>query len=581
MKKIKGISTGGGVVIGKPFIYRPVKPIVIYKEDSNADEEIQRFTEAAQQANQEVELMANHLKKMGKETESEIFDAQREFLEDDEYYGKIMETIKAESVNAEVAVERIENQIVEEFEALEDSYFRQRAIDVRDISIRLICILSDISLVSLRDIESPSIIVAHDLMPSDTALLNPEVVLAICTEGGTATSHTAILARGLSIPAVVGCGPLNIKPQHTLVVDGSAGTLIVDPKPHVISDIKKQITSQEGQKKYLTSRAALPAISKDKISVNILANIGVLAEAQRVGKSGAEGVGLLRTESLFFEEHNIPTEEEQYLTLCKIAESLPPKTPMTVRILDIGGDKPLPALESAIPTEQNPFLGVRGIRFLLVHPELLRSQLRAILRASVKRSMKVFFPLVSTIQEVRKLQDFVNTIMKELKAEGIPFDEEIERGVMIEVPSSALNISHFFKEVDFVSIGSNDLTQYTLAVDRTNEHLEEIADYLDPAVLQLIQEIITAGEKANKVVELCGEMAGDPLAIPILIGMGLRYFSMSLSRVPLAKELVRMLTVKQCHGLAHNCLKESSAQEVRKIAKAWCKKQFASLNIVE
>ena len=579
MKEIKGISTGGGVVMGQPFIYRPEKPVVFYEKDVDSEKEVKRFIVAVAQANKEILSLAQKLRDKGKNAEGDILDAQRAFLEDEEFYNQIISVIKQELINAEAAVQKVSSQIVEEFEAIEDSYFRQRAADVQDISIRLINILTGVDPISLADLTIPSIVVAHDLMPSDTAALDPEVVLAICTEAGTATSHAAIVARGLSIPAVVGCGPLPIKAKNTLIVDGSTGIIIVDPKPAMLNNIKKRITTQEDEKKYLLSRVTIPAVSTDKVKVNVLANVGGVIESKLIPKYGAEGIGLLRTETLFFEEHTLPTEEKQYKMLTDIANALSPNMAMTIRMLDVGGDKPLPALQSFPTNEQNPFLGQRGIRFLLAHPELMRSQLRALLRLSTHRKIKIFFPMISTVGEVQQFQKFVDIIIAELKRENISCDQNIERGIMIEVPSAALNISHIINKVDFVSIGSNDLTQYTLAADRTNKNLAHMANYFDPSVLLLIQRVIEMGGKSHKDVEICGEMSGDPLAIPILIGLGLRTLSMNLSRVPLAKELVRMVSAKQCNLLAHSCLKAPNSTEVLNLTKVWCKKNYSSLNV--
>ncbi len=579
MKEIKGISTGGGVVVGQPFIYRPEKPVVFYKENVDTQKEIERFILAAAQADREILNLATKLRDKGKNAEGDILDAQRALLEDEEFYHKTIQVIKQEVISAESAVQKVSDQIVEEFEAIEDSYFRQRAADVQDISVRLIYILTGTTPVSLADLNTPLIVVAHDLMPSDTAALDPEMALAICTEAGTATSHTAILARGLSIPAVVGCGPLPVKTKNTLIVDGSTGIVIINPKPSMLNDVKKRITSQADERKYLLSRVTLPTVSTDKVKIDMLANVGGVIESKLITKYGAEGIGLLRTETLFFEENTLPTEEEQYKMLLDIANALSSKMAMTIRMLDVGGDKPLEALQSSSTTEQNPFLGQRGIRFLLAHPELMRSQLRALLRLSAKRKIKIFFPMVSILDEVQKFQKFVDIIIDELKRENIECDQNIERGIMVEVPSAALNISNLISEVDFVSIGSNDLTQYTLAADRTNENLAHIANYFDPSILWLIQRIIEGGEKNHKDVEICGEMSGDPLAIPILVGLGIRTLSMSLARIPLAKEIVRTVSVKQCHTLAHNCLKAPNATEILKITKAWCKKNYATLNL--
>ena len=566
-------------MIGKAFVYRPTPPAVVRHEYVDINTEIDRLKKSSQRAREELRVLSEKLQGMQREDESEILIAQADFLEDEEYYGKIVKTVKEEGVNAEVAVEKISNQVIAEFNAIENDYFRQRAADVQDVSTRLMYRLSGVEQVNLEDIASPSIIVASDLLPSDTVSLNLDMVLAICTESGTASSHTAILARGLSIPAVVGCGTLDIQPNHTLIVNGSEGTIVVDPNPSVIAKFEKRIAVQKNETQYLLSRAPLPSVTTDGVAVSVLANIEVENEAQLISKYGAEGVGLLRTESLFFEENELPSEEQQYQRLSTIVQALPPHATLMVRTLDVGGDKPLPSLVDYFPNEQNPFLGLRGIRFFLSHLDLFTTQMRALLRISHKKKIKIFYPLVSTIKEVWEIKAFVKKVMHDLKREHIPYDSGVEQGIMIEVPSAALIVTHLFNEIDFVSIGSNDLVQYTLAADRTNEHLAGIGDYFDPAVLRLIQEVIGAGERVKKISEVCGEMAGDPLAIPLLLGMGLRNFSMGLSRIPLAKEIIRTLSAKRCHKVAQHCLASSSKQEVRAIVKEWCRKHYTALKV--
>jgi phosphotransferase system enzyme I (PtsI) len=564
MKRIGGIVASHGIAIAPLFVYRP--PTLNYQRGvvSNAEEECARYAEAIGRVRSDLEAIID---RAGAESENaEIFGIQIEFLEDPTFGEAIGELIAAESINAEWAVERILKELVEEFSAIEDEYFAQRTTDIQDLAARLTRSLLGVANVSLGEVSTPSIVFAHDLTPSDTAEINRNNVLALCTEIGSATSHTAIISRGLGLPAVVGLGEVELETGTPAILDALTGALILEPTPEVREEYLVTKERFDERREILLSRAKELARTLDGVSVEIAANIGNLGDARQAIEFGAEGVGLLRTEFLFLDRTRLPDEEEQYTNYRGIFDVFGMQ-PVVVRTLDVGGDKNLPSVH--IAPEQNPFLGQRAIRLALADPErLLYPQLRALLRASVHRNVKIMFPMVATIPELLNLRAAVDRCRDALAAEGTAYAENVEIGIMVEIPSTAVRAAAFAPYVDFFSIGTNDLTQYTLAVDRTNEQVAPLADYFDPAVLQLIATVINAGHAAGKWVGMCGEMAGDPLAIPILLGLGLDEFSMSPAAIPEAKETLRALSRDSVQPIAQRALTAATAAEARQIAKS-------------
>jgi phosphoenolpyruvate-protein phosphotransferase len=561
MKKLQGIPASDGIAIGPIFIYQPETLTIERRAITDPAAEVARLDAAIITANADLlTLKAKTEAAIGRE-EAQIFEVHRMFLEDAAFAGATKEAIENEKINAEAALAQTVDALVAQFEALEDDYFRQRAADIKDVGQRLLRLLTGAGGSSLANLSAAAIILAADLTPSDTAAVDRAMVLGFGTATGGATSHTAILARSLGIPAVVGLGEeiLRLAATDQLIVDGGSGQIWISPDAATIAAYEaRRATQQEGQAEALR-HAHEPAITTDGHQVEIVANIGSLADAQQAIEMGAEGVGLLRTEFLFLERNTLPGEEEQYQVLRAIADVFQQR-PLVVRTLDAGGDKQIPYLD--MPVEQNPFLGRRAIRLTLAEPELFQAQLRAILRAGHERNIKIMFPMISSINELRQARAQLDQAKLALAAEKIPHTESPEVGIMIEIPSAAILADALAPLVDFFSIGTNDLAQYTLAADRTNPLVAPLADPLHPAVLRLIREVIEAGHSHRKWVGMCGELAGNPLAIPVLLGLGLDEFSMTASAIPAAKALLRSLSVSQVQRVADVCLDLTDLEEI-------------------
>jgi phosphoenolpyruvate-protein phosphotransferase len=561
MQKLKGIPASNGIAHGPVFLYQPEAPVVEQRSITDPTAEVARLDTVIAAAAADLQALKAKTEAAVGAEEAQIFEVHRMFLEDPAFIGAIKEAIETSQINVEAAVGQSVTALVEQFEALDDEYFRQRAADIKDVGQRLLRLLTGASRSSLAGLTSPAVILAHDLTPSDTATVDRQMVLAFCTATGGATSHTAILSRSLGIPAVVGLGQevLHLAATDQLIVDGGAGEVWVNPDQETITAYEQRRQEQlRGQAEAL-SRAHEPAITTDGRQVEIVANIGSLADAKQAIEMGAEGVGLLRTEFLFMQRDTLPGEEEQYQALRAIADVFQQR-PLVVRTLDIGGDKPLPYLD--MPEEQNPFLGRRAIRLTLAEPELFQAQLRAILRAGHERNIKIMFPMIGSVSELRQCRAHFEQARATLAAEKIPHAESPEVGIMVEIPSAAVLADALAPLVDFFSIGTNDLAQYTLAADRTNPLVAPLADPLHPAVLHLIRQVIEAGHAHRKWVGMCGELAGNPLAVPVLLGLGLDEFSMTATAIPTAKALIRRLSYPQAQGIAVECLKLTDLVEV-------------------
>lgn len=565
-RQLKGIAASGGLAIGPAFVYIPEKPEIKRYKVTDVSAELARFDHAVDSTRRELAAILERAREsMGEELAS-IFEAHLLFLEDPELIDAVRHKVEAECCNAEAAVSEVVAQLVEAFEAIEDEYLRARAADVRDVGDRLIRNLLEWGGSSLADLTSPVIVVARDLAPSDTAQLDHETVLGLCTAKGGITSHTAILARALSIPAVVGLGNeiMEVHGGQLLLVDGGEGIVLIDPTEKDIAAHRKREARRVAQYTAALAMAQEPARTKDGKRVEVVANIGDIASARDALAQGAEGIGLMRTEFLYLERPDLPNEKEQYRAYLAIAEIMEQR-PVIVRTLDIGGDKQLPALN--LPPEQNPFLGQRALRLALERTDLLRSQLKAILRAGYGHNLKVMFPMVADIGEVRRAKEILQGAVEELRACGEPFAWPIEVGIMVEIPAAALAADILAQEVDFFSIGSNDLIQYTMACDRTNEKVAYLYQPFHPAVLRLIRITIEAAHKEERWVGLCGEMAGQPEAIPILLGLGLDEFSMTPSLIPRAKQIIRALTTSQAREIAAKALEMKRAQDIETYAR--------------
>ncbi|WP_405080050.1 phosphoenolpyruvate--protein phosphotransferase [Paenibacillus chitinolyticus] len=568
---IQGIGVSEGIRIAPAFVYRAAhgnaggasaewKPIA---DDSAVIEaELGKLREAKARSAGELERLTEKAKETVGEEQAGILAGQRKLLDDPAFYPKMEARIREKLEPAPQAVSEIVSQVASWFEGMTNDYMKERAADIRDIGSRLLACLSPGKRAGLEGITGEVILVADDLTPSDTVQLDPAKVVGFITRTGGATSHTAILARSLGIAAIVGAGDAvdGIDDGDTLVVDGAAGLCIARPGEAEAEQYRLRMGQDLERRKSLEAYAARPAVTADGTRVELAANIGTAAEAGAAAAQGADGVGLYRTEFLFMNSPSMPGEEEQYRAYLEAAQLMEGR-PVIIRTMDIGGDKELPYLQ--LPKEVNPFLGYRAIRIGLSRKELLLTQLRAVLRASAFSKVKVMFPMISGLQEWRQAKEILAEAQAELRQEGVPFDEKMEVGIMVEIPSTAVMAGQFAREVDFFSIGTNDLVQYTLAVDRMNEHVAYLYDYFHPAVLQLIRTVIEASHSAGKWTGMCGGMAGDPLAAPLLLGLGLDEWSMEAGRLSPLKEVLAGLDRQECRELAERVLLLDTPQAVR------------------
>lgn len=569
MKTIQGIGASEGIAIAPAYRYLPELPQIERRNVEQVDVETQRLASAISEVEADlVELSTRLEKEIGRE-EAAIFEAHRMFLSDKAFVGRANEIISKHQINAEAAVDSVVIELRQTFEAMDDEYFRERGMDVVDVGRRLIRVLLGIPQPSLAELPHPCIVLANDLTPSDTARMDRNNVLGFCTARGGRTAHAAILARCLGIPAVVGAGAevLDIPQDHQIILDGQTGTIIIEPDESALSEYEYRRTVQSELRAKAMAIAHEPAVSLDGRQVEIVGNIGAVEEAEQVIEYGGEGVGLLRTEFLFLDRTTPPDEDEQTSAYRAIAEVFG-KLPLIIRTLDIGGDKPLPYLP--LPHEENPFLGRRGIRLCLAEPEMFKIQLRAILRATKGHNVKIMFPMVAHVEEVRAAKILLQEARAELEARNVPYGEP-DIGIMVEIPSVALTADILAREVDFFSIGTNDLTQYALAADRTNALVQDVADALHPAVLRLIDETIRHAHEAGIWVGLCGELAGDTVAAPVLLGLGLDEFSMAPSSIPFVKEVIRGWSVEEAQQLANEVLSLESGTQVRELVKTYLK----------
>lgn len=565
MKIIRGIAASPGIAIGAAFQFRQDELRFERRVVGDPAAEWRRFQSAAARAGEQLAAVCAGARDELGEEQAAIFEAHLLMLEDPELLAAVQNAIEERSLNAEAALSDAAERYAETLEALDDEYLRARAADVRDVAGRVLRILLGREAATGPD--APAVVVARDLTPSDTILMDKSHVLGFCTAEGGPTAHTAILARTMGLPAVVGAGAgvLSVAPGATVVLDGTTGCLVVEPDEATLASYRQSQAAADQLRAQSLSRAGEPAVTRDGRRVEVVANIGSVDEARAALDAGAEGVGLLRTEFLYLGRASLPGEEEQYRAYRAILEAMGSR-PVILRTLDIGGDKELPYLELA--PEPNPFLGVRAIRLSLARPDLLHQQLRAALRAAPGHNLKIMFPMVATVAEVRAARQALGSARDELQAEGQPLPERVEVGIMVETPAAAVMADRLAREVDFFSIGTNDLSQYTFAADRTNARVAALADALQPAVLRLVARVIAAAHAHGKWVGLCGELAGEPLAIPILLGLGLDEFSMNPPAILLAKELIRSLTAEEAQDLANAALDLDDAAEVRALVRA-------------
>jgi phosphotransferase system enzyme I (PtsI) len=491
-----------------------------------------------------------------------IFEAHAAMIGDPHLKRSIADLVETELMPVEAAVRKVLGQYAEFFRRQPGGHLQQRAADIADIEKRILKALAGNREDPFEGIEDEVIVVAHDLTPSETAKFRTEVVKGIATETGGRTSHSAIIAAAMGIPSVVGIGPFlaEAKSGAQAILDGNAGMLILDPDPETLQRYRSAARNHSLFVASLTQLHSLPAETKDGVRIRLLGNIEFPHEARQCVERGADGIGLYRTEFLYINSEDPPDEEAHYAAYRKVLEVIGPDRPVTFRTMDLGADKVYPGWEDR--QEYNPFLGLRSIRLSLRDPRLFKSQLRALLRASVHGKVKIMFPLISSLQELRRVRLMLRDVVEELTDEGVPFDRKIPIGMMMEVPSAALMAHEFARHVEFFSIGTNDLVQYTLAVDRTNENVAGLYNPVDPAVLMLIRRIVLAGRRNGVEVNVCGEMSGDPVYTMLLLGMGLRQLSVAPHSIAEIKRIVREVTLDACREVAREALKMDSASAI-------------------
>lgn len=563
---ISGILVSPGFAFGQALILKEDPIVVSTKKitDDQVDKEIARFIEGRNKSAEQLNLIKEKAEKNLGAEKAEIFEGHIMLLEDEELEQEIVSLIKGDKKTADAAAYSVIEDQAQALESLDDEYLKERAADVRDIGKRLLKNILNIPIVDLSAISEEVILVAADLTPSETAQLNLDKVLGFITDLGGRTSHTSIMARSLELPAIVGTSDATskIKNGDFIVLDGVNNTIHLNPSEAEIDKLKAFRDEYLQEKEELAKLKDLPAITLDGHQVEVCANIGTVRDVAGAERNGAEGVGLYRTEFLFMDRDSLPTEEEQFQAYKAVAEAMGSQA-VIVRTMDIGGDKDLPYMN--LPKEENPFLGWRAIRICLDRKEILHSQLRAILRASKFGKLRIMFPMVISVEEVRELKAELEMLKAQLREEGKAFDESIEVGVMVETPAAAVIARHLAKEVDFFSIGTNDLTQYTLAVDRGNELISHLYNPMSPAVLNLIKQVIDASHAEGKWTGMCGELAGDERATLLLLGMGLDEFSMSAISIPRIKKLIRNASFTDTQALAEQALAQPTADELMKL----------------
>jgi phosphotransferase system enzyme I (PtsI) len=561
MTFLQGIAASNGIAIAKA--YRLVEPDLSFNkitiEDASA--EVDRFRKAIEKSKSELEAIRDQAKIDLGADKAAIFEAHLLVLSDPELNGPIEAKIQSEKENAESALEETADMFIMMFEQMENEYMKERAADIRDVKKRVLAHLLGVELVTPSMISEEVIIIAEDLTPSDTAQLNRKFVLGFTTNIGGRTSHSAIMARSMEIPAVVGTknATVEINNGDLVIVDGLKGEVHINPSAELVEQYRQVHEEYEVQKSEWAKLLNEPTITLDDHHVELVANIGTPNDLNSVLENGGEGVGLYRTEFLYMGREQLPTEEEQFESYKAVLVGLKGK-PVVVRTLDIGGDKELPYLD--LPKEMNPFLGVRAIRLCLAEQDIFRTQLRALLRASSYGDLKIMFPMIATLDEFRAAKAILEEERQKLLAEGQIVSDSIDIGIMVEIPSTAILADQFAKEVDFFSIGTNDLIQYTMAADRMNQRVSYLYQPYSPSILRLVKMVIDAAHAEGKWTGMCGEMAGDETAIPVLLGLGLDEFSMSATSILKARALIRKLKKSDMEKLAQEVINMQTTSQV-------------------
>lgn len=565
---LNGIAASNGIAIAKA--YRLIEPDLTVNEKKIADAtaEVNRFKAAVEKSVTELQAIRDRAEVELGADKAAIFEAHLLVVNDPELLGPIEEKIKSENVNAEFALKETADMFVAMFESMDNEYMKERAADIRDVTKRVLAHLLGVQIPNPSTVTEEVIVVAEDLTPSDTAQLNRTYVKAFTTDIGGRTSHSAIMARSMEIPAVVGTKEATsiIQNGDIIIVDGLDGQVHINPTPELIAEYEAKAKAYEEQKAEWAKLVNEKTVSKDGHHVELVANIGTPKDIKGVIDNGGEGVGLYRTEFLYMGRDNFPTEEEQFEAYKAVLEGMTDGKPVVVRTLDIGGDKELPYLQ--LPHEMNPFLGYRAVRLCLEEQDMFRTQLRALLRASTYGNLKIMFPMIATLGEFRAAKAILMEEKEKLIAEGTAVSDSIEVGIMVEIPSTAVMADLFATEVDFFSIGTNDLIQYTMAADRMNERISYLYQPYNPAILRLVKNVVDAAHKEGKWAGMCGEMAGDENAIPLLLGLGLDEFSMSATSILKARSLIKNLSKAEMEELAEKAMQLKTNDEVLEAVKA-------------
>ncbi|AXU54632.1 TPA: phosphoenolpyruvate--protein phosphotransferase [Clostridioides difficile] len=558
----KGIGASPGVALGKALVVEHSELVIEKKSIDNVEAEIAKLEDAVAVSKEElVKVKEKASEELGAE-EAEIFEAHLLVLEDPELIGSAIDKIKTESVNAEYALNEIKEMFVSMFESMDNEYMKERAADIKDVTNRILRHILGIKVVDLSALSEEVVLIAHDLTPSDTATMNKKMVLGFLTDIGGRTSHTAIMSRTLEIAAIVGLNDITskVKDGDFVVFNGDTGEVIVNPDEETINKYTELKAKYEDERKALQLLKGKPSVTLDGKHVELAGNIGTPNDIEGLIKNDAEGVGLYRTEFLYMDRDSFPTEEIQYEAYKAVLEGMDGK-PIVIRTLDIGGDKELSYL--SMEPEMNPFLGYRAIRLCLDRKDIFKTQLRALYRASVHGRLRIMFPMISSLEELLQAKEVVKEVLAELDSEGVAYAEDVEIGMMIEVPSAAVISDVLAKHVDFFSIGTNDLIQYTCAVDRMNQKISYLYNQFNPAVLRLIKTVIDNAHKEGKWAGMCGESAGDQKMIPILLGMGLDEFSMSPISILPARKLITSVKESDMKKLADDVLNMGTAEEIK------------------
>ena len=561
MAILTGIAASNGVAIAKAYTLETPDLSYETKKVDDVDTEVNRLHDALTVSKKELEKIKENARLSLGDEHAEIFSAHLLVLSDPELITPMEDKIKNDNVNAEKALDDVANMFIDMFKGMDNEYMRERAADIQDVTKRVMAHLLQVTFPDPALIDEEVVIIAEDLTPSDTAQLNKQFVKGFTTNIGGRTSHSAIMARSLEIPAVVGTKTVteDVSEGDIVVVDGIDGKVVINPTEDELATYKQKQAGFEKQKEIWAQLKDEPTISKDGEHVELVANIGTPDDIEGVLNNGGEGVGLYRTEFLYMGNSDFPTEDEQFEAYSSVLKQMGDK-PVVVRTLDIGGDKELSYLD--LPKEMNPFLGFRAIRLCLERDDIFRTQLRALLRASVHGNLKIMFPMIATLDEFRSAKALLLEEKDKLKAEGVDVSDDIEVGIMVEIPATAVIARQFAKEVDFFSIGTNDLIQYTLAADRMNERVSYLYQPYHPAILNLVNNVIEAAHAEGKWAGMCGEMAGDSIAIPILLGLGLDEFSMSATSILPARTQIKDLSKEELRSYKDELLSMSTADEV-------------------